>query len=390
MAVPAPRRFVQPPGSPLPPTFPPERPDLLESIKAQAELGAAVELKRKRLEVEEAARQQIHEAHARAAFTEPEIHTNVAELSLTVGNAPDSMIIGGGLMGEGDLVTITGMAKKGKTTTILNVTQCLVDGIPFLDHEEFAIERPYRVLVLDGEMTRDLWVHRLLLTGIKHTERVRLLPFRGYSLDLTTDFGTNYIIKQLEAFEAEVWIIDNASKFTASLESENDVVGINRFHENIQRAMEQVDPLIGTILVHHQGHGGARGRGSSAFRDRPDTLWDMVKPNPPQFQVEGRHRRIFTVRTAWHEATNRLTYRTGETPDPIAEKAESLRPKIMAAVLGGAGTISAVSTKVDSNRRYREVKAEVEAMGAEGILKVTKHGRRTYVEPGPLQGGEKA
>lgn len=382
--------FRQPGRVPLPSVVEPDRDQLLAGLLNQAEMDGAIELKRKRLLIEQAAKQQVHEAEARATFTEPEIYGSVADLIEMVEDPDHPMIIHGGLLGEGDLATITGEAKQGKTTVVMNLAHCLSEGTPFLDEDKFKIERPYRVLVLDGEMSPALWAAKVQPLGGAHLDRIRLLPFRGHRLDLCTDFAVEYLIKQCIDFGAEVLAVDNFSKFAHSVENENDSVQINRFHHNLQVVQERVPSMLATILVHHAGHGGTRARGSSVFRDRPDVLWDMKESDPPVFKIEGRHGRSFFVRTLWDEATNKLTYRSGETPSPATEQPVELREKILrhALELSGEESISKFAAAVSSNRFYRDTRAAILALGDEGSLKITKRGRASYVSASPLTHGE--
>jgi len=116
--------FRQPGRVPLPSVVEPDRDQLLAGLLDQAEMDAAIELKRKRLLIEQAAKQQVHEAEARATFTEPEIYGSVADLIEMVEDPDHPMIIHGGLLGEGDLATITGEANTTARDRYVGAGRC--------------------------------------------------------------------------------------------------------------------------------------------------------------------------------------------------------------------------------------------------------------------------
>ena len=360
--------------------------DLIAAVRREAELEPLIDREQTRFLARKVAKQRIAEEEARLEFREPELFENFDALDRAVTGEAEPMLIGGGLVGIGDLVTITGKAKQGKTTALMNLAQCLADGEPFLDDDRFAIDRPYRVLVLDGEMPRDTWVFRFRPLGLKHRGNLQLLPFRGYTLDLCTDFGANYVAQKLTEFGAEVLMIDNFAKFSASVKSTNDDVEINRFFANVQAVQEQA-ALQAVVLVHHAGHQGGRARGSSAFRDRPDVLWDMVKTDPPEFAVEGRHARAFRVRTVWDEDTNKLSYRRANRPEVAADQVASLRQRILTEVLRDPGASLSRIVRRISNSRHQEIKAAVQSLEASGALRVERVQRAMYLHPSAIGGG---
>jgi RecA-family ATPase len=188
----------------------------------------------------------------------------------------------GGLVAEGHNALLVAPKKAGKSTLVENACRALVTATAFLGI--FDVRRPYRVALLNFEMTEDDERARLQSLNLEDEPLERLLPLnlRGAGLSLTAHAGRRWLIDQLRRHQADIAIIDTYGAASApSVESENDNAGSRRF----LMAWDAIkaDAGIHTSLIsHHTGRaqhveGEEHGRGATVVEDWADVILMLTR-----------------------------------------------------------------------------------------------------------------
>jgi hypothetical protein len=311
---------------------------------------------------------------------------------------PERFVIGAAdgycpIMAHGDILSITGEGKGGKTTVILNLVENLSAGEPALG--KFPVPEGYFVVVLDGEMTPEKWGHKMAKIATC-SDQFTCWPFRGGTLDLTTQHGMDIVVgllaqAALVTNREIILVIDNFATFSASIENENDNVAVARFYDNLHQIINAAN-LAGIILVNHAGHSGNRARGASAHIAKPDSILDMTAQNPPAFQQKGRHtgQGRTKIQTLYDPATGRVTVRddvASASPTTTVDRPPSLRERLATEVLKDPGKSFTTYVRLISNRRYKELRTTAEELIDQGHLMKRMHGGGMFLHPGPLAEG---
>lgn len=181
----------------------------------------------------------------------------------------------GGLVAEGHNAVLASQYKSGKSTVIENACRALAAAEPFLGI--FTVRRPYRVALLNYEMTADdcrARIHALAMTD-EDLERLLVLNLRGVGLSLTAPTGRAWIVEQLAKHQAEIAVIDTYGAASApSVDSENDNASGRRF----LMAWDAIKAEAGvhtSIITHHTGRaqqteGEEHARGATVIDDWAD------------------------------------------------------------------------------------------------------------------------
>ncbi|MFC6017777.1 AAA family ATPase [Plantactinospora solaniradicis] len=185
---------------------------------------------------------------------------------------------------QGQTVLLTAKYKAGKTTMMLNVIRSLVDGKPFLGQfETTPIEG--NLLIVNAEMTRKQFRRWLRESDIVHREKVFALHVRDAgpsSFNLLDPGVRDLLIKKINEVDARALILDPLNPLLAGAGvDENASADVARWF-NALKEVEQATSIEDTLLVHHFGHNGERGRGSSKFMDHPDALWTYTVEDIPE------------------------------------------------------------------------------------------------------------
>lgn len=181
-----------------------------------------------------------------------------------------------GLLGRAGKSLFTAPAKAGKTTTMGSLVYALTQGEHFLG--QFRVEKPQRVTIIDTEMTPRKHVEWLKSAGV-NPELVNAFYLRGkaHSVDIRSEAAQVRWAKVLRNIGTDVLIIDPLSPILAGLGLDENTSGdVQAYLAGVDALITQAD-LAGAIVVHHHGHSGERGRGSSAFLGWPDAIWTLVK-----------------------------------------------------------------------------------------------------------------
>lgn len=232
-----------------------------------------------RVQASKRAREIIHEAELQKAQRSGVEELEDAVMKMTSAFAAewdDEEWLVEGLLGQAGKALFTAPAKAGKTTTMGSLVYALTRGEHFLG--QFPIEKPLSVTIIDTEMTPRKHVEWLRSAGVD-PERVSAFYLRGkaHSVDLRTEASQVRWAKVLRNIGTDVLIIDPLSPILAGLGLDENTAGdVQAYLAGVDAVITQAE-LAGAIVVHHHGHSGERGRGSSAFLGWPDAIWTLVK-----------------------------------------------------------------------------------------------------------------
>lgn len=180
-----------------------------------------------------------------------------------------------GLMPVGARVMLAAQFKAGKSSLTANFIRSLADGTPFLDREVFAPDG--RIVLLDAELDERMLRRWLRDQGIQKPDRVAVISLRGR----VSSF--NILDPHTRAAWADVLrSLDPSMVFLDCLRPVLDAIGLDE-DKDAGRFVVAFDELLEAagvpegLVVHHMGHTGERGRGSSRLRDWPDVEWRLVR-----------------------------------------------------------------------------------------------------------------
>ncbi|WP_457300521.1 AAA family ATPase [Phyllobacterium sp. P5_D12] len=162
----------------------------------------------------------------------------------------------------------------GKTWFTLTLALAMAGGGTVAD---WKVERPRKVLIVDGEMnTGDLGdrLASLVISGAvggldvaKARENIFVMP-RQYQIphtefyDITDPDAQSRILSRMDAFGADVVIIDNLTTCADGLSDENDAAAFRSVMAFLL-LMKQAGKTA--LLVHHANKAGTDARGSTAL-----------------------------------------------------------------------------------------------------------------------------
>jgi hypothetical protein len=181
-----------------------------------------------------------------------------------------------GLLPLAGKALFTAPAKAGKTTTMGTMIRALTREEPLFG--QFPVFGAKRVTVIDTEMTPRKSVSWLKSADVD-PDLVTAFYMRGRAqmVDLRSEAAQIRWARVLRENKTEILVIDPLSPILAGLGLDENAAG------DVQSWLAGVDALItraelhGAVVVHHHGHSGERGRGSSAFLGWPDAIWTLVK-----------------------------------------------------------------------------------------------------------------
>jgi len=221
-------------------------------------------------------------------------------------------------------VIVTAPFKGSKTTLRDNYVRSLVDGDLWLG---VAPVTPVtgRVAILDFEMSRHQMKAWLRDQGIRHTDRVIVVPLRGLAASfniLDPDIRRRWA-DWLRARDTESLILD-------CLRPILDALGLDEHHD-AGRFLVAFDALLAEAgiddaqVIHHMGHTGERARGDSRLRDWPDVEWRIVRQdeNPASarfISAFGRDVDVPESQLLFDPRTRRLTLAGGSRQDARAQE----------------------------------------------------------------------
>jgi AAA domain len=175
-------------------------------------------------------------------------------------------------------VMLAAQFKSGKTTMRDNLVRSLADGDPFLGSHHVTPVTDGTIVVLDFEMSRNMLRAWLRDQGLRHPERVYVIPLRGCAsaFDLLDDHRRAQWAALLRNLGAKVNTLDCLGPVLAALGiDENKSSDVGRFLAAYERLLGEAE-IEEAMVVHHMGHSGERSRGTSRLRDWPDAEWKLI------------------------------------------------------------------------------------------------------------------
>lgn len=187
-----------------------------------------------------------------------------------------------GIMLHEGMLLISGEAKIGKTTFVLELTDCLCSGRSFVGLNCRRVTN--RVAYFNLEMPQSLLRHYAAEMDLPlDSSRVQVADLNGragkLALALLREESRRRLAVQLRKAEIEVLIIDPLSALVASIPDGN-----SNDNDLMRRLLEAVKALAAeanidlVVIVTHTGHDDkGRPRGASSQLDTPDMLWSIEK-----------------------------------------------------------------------------------------------------------------
>lgn len=175
---------------------------------------------------------------------------------------------------------LVGQRKAGKTTLTHNLTHSLCDEDPFLNAYEISVPSGFKFAIMDFEMQQGMlldWLKQRAITknGLKKLE---IFSFRGRSssFGILTSRAQEQWASRLRDSGVQFLILDClAPAMAANGLDENDNSSMAAFLNAVDAICAMAD-VSGTLVVHHMGHSGERGRGASRLRDWPETEMHII------------------------------------------------------------------------------------------------------------------
>jgi hypothetical protein len=180
----------------------------------------------------------------------------------------------------GGNVILQAAKKWGKSTLVRHAVECMATGKPLFDR--FEVTAPVdRVLLIDMELTReqvyDYWKGTPLradqldvwrLRGSSSTMGIRTPRIRSEIAKRIADGGYDLVVMD------PIGVVMGANEL-----EENDNTDFRLFF-NIWTEMLKDAGVTASLIPHHFGHQGERGRGASVISDWADAIWTGVYTKP--------------------------------------------------------------------------------------------------------------
>lgn len=183
---------------------------------------------------------------------------------------------------QGESAMVWANTGVGKTLLVLSMALAMAGGGSVLG---WAADRPWRVLLCDGEMAIEDLQERLqflaeTVDGYDAEEAGRNLKIiartdqaRGVRFpDIASPEGQAAVIEAARAHRADIVILDNLSTL-AEIEDENAASAMNPV---LTFLLNLKGERLASILIHHSGKSGATFRGSSKLATTFETVIGLV------------------------------------------------------------------------------------------------------------------
>lgn len=257
--------------------------------------------------------------------------------------------------------------KAGKTTLVHNLVKSMCDDTDFLG--AYPVNKPegMKVALMDFEMQEGMLLE-WLRDKIKLTKRgaasLELFRFRGKSssFNIMSNSDREKWSKRLSDSGVEFLILDClAPAMAANGLDENGTYEASTFLNALDEVTRMAG-ISGTLVVHHMGHAGERGRGASRLRDWPETEIHLIpegqgaddnghlRPRAKRFlAAEGRLGAFDERELSFDEGTHLLFVSGGSRAEAATEAA---LPAVMNYIQQTPGcTKTAVYTNAPGARR---------------------------------------
>lgn len=185
-------------------------------------------------------------------------------------SAAEDYVIGGGLLTRKGKVMVVGKSGIGKTTFLDHLVACAAAGRSFLGR--FAVDRPYRVLVVQPELTEsELASHgQALIPIFANTRALANLTFvLETQMRLPRDRAELRAL--IREYRIELVAIDSLLEFFEG-ESSTQPEDVRDLLSTFDWLLAEEPELAGVIVQHHENVAGGRGGGSWKFDAWPSTI----------------------------------------------------------------------------------------------------------------------
>lgn len=304
-----------------------------------------------------------------------------------------------GLWPAGGRVLLAAQFKAGKTTLRDNTIRSLVDGDPFMGvHEVAPIDGT--VTLLDFELDDHTLQRWLDEQGIRHPERVHVIPMKGRvsAFNILDEQLRGRWAKTLAEVGTAVLVVDCLRPILDALNLSED--------KDAGRLLVALDALAREagvhelLVVHHMGHGSERSRGDSRFRDWPDAEWKLVRDkddeDPGLDDVHGaRYLSAFgrdvdhpQTELTYDQATRHLTLGNAapNRKDAAARrKADTARPGLLEAITTRPGMTTRALRDIGKKLgvgRYTDTDNLVQGLIDDGLVHMIPAGNAHLHYPG--------
>ena len=200
-----------------------------------------------------------------------------------------------GLIGMSTITELSGYAKDGKTTFLLELSKAIVSGTQFLGVQP-AFSGPVLYLTEEGNTS---FHFALANRGLLDDGRLIILQLPDRELtNISWNNLMNDVSRAAKESSAKLVIVDHISAWTRlDPEHENDAAAVQGSLEQLRKVTQEGASLI---FARHDRKSGGRvgqsGRGSSAFSGFADDLLHLVDPHdkarPLDRNLSGRGRMI--------------------------------------------------------------------------------------------------
>lgn len=295
------------------------------------------------------------------------------------------------LLLDGNTVLVA-QRKAGKTTLVHNLIKSMCDDTDFLG--AYTIDKPkgMKFALLDFEMQQGMllkWL-RDVKVSLRGARSLELFSFRGASSSFNILSRASRIswANRLADCGVQFLILDClAPAMAANGMDENDTYAASAFLNGIDEIMKMAG-IAGSLVVHHMGHSGERGRGASRIRDWPETEIHLIpegqgdddnghlRPRAQRFlAAEGRLGAFDELGLSYEEDGRRLFVSSGSREEAAVEAAV---PSILNYVQEHPGcSKSAALAGASGSRRTSKMRAMTELIN-DGSICVHVGGRGSH------------
>ena len=244
--------------------------DMIElENNSRASFAREVTLEAHRIRVRDAAREKVAGEKAKA---EPPFDAGTLAEVLARPEEPPHRVEG--LVPSGASTLVVAQRKTGKTTLILNLARCLIEGGEFLGR--FAT-RPLtgRVAILNYEVSGQMlarWANEARVPA----DRLVLVNLRGRRNPLRVEEDRAKLVSLLQAHQVEAIVVDPFGRAYGG-KSQNDAAEVGAWLVDLDTFARGEVGATDVYLCAHAGWTAERTRGSSALEDWPDVTITLTR-----------------------------------------------------------------------------------------------------------------
>lgn len=195
------------------------------------------------------------------------------------------------VVARGRVTLLYSPGKTGKSLIAMEIAAAAATGMPVLGSEAAD---PVNVLYVDQEMTPEDWHDRLIDMGYDEgdvdllEQRLKLAQLQAWP-PMDTPLGGSAVLGEVQRHQAQLVVIDTASKVVKGEENSNDT------HQALYRST--VVPLkrigCGVLVLDHTGKDLERGaRGGSAKTDNVDLAFELLTRGRDLLSLRCSHARF--------------------------------------------------------------------------------------------------